>query len=111
MNMWGCEMDDPRITDMDPVRKLWMYEQWLGDQRDEAELAKNHAYLLGSFFNPEAVHQMLNDVVHESSDEDLAESMKMVEDTDARAWLNQIADKQKPTRRRRRATLSKEQKG
>jgi lipoprotein NlpI len=103
MKMWNCEMDDPRITDMDPVRKLWMYENWLGDHRDEAELAKNHAYLLGSFWNPEAVQQMLNDVVHESTDEDLEESMKMVMDTDVRAST------QKPIKRRRRTALKEQQ--
>ena len=103
MKMWNCEMDDPRITEMDPVRKLWMYENWLGDHRDEAELAKNHAYLLGSFWNPEAVNQMMNDVVHESTDEDLEESMKMVMDTDIRAST------QKPIKRRKHRATLKEQ--
>ena len=82
MKMWGCDMDDPKITEMDPVRKLWYYENWLGDQRDDAELAKNHAYLLGSFFNPEAVNSMMNSVVHESSEEDMQESMRMVVEND-----------------------------
>ena len=41
MKMWNCEVDDPRIIDMDPVRKIWMFEQWVGDHRDDAELAKN----------------------------------------------------------------------
>jgi hypothetical protein len=90
---------------MDPVLKMWLYEHWLGDHRDEAELAKNHAYLLGSFWNAEAVQAMMNDNIHESTDEDLAESMKMVEDTDLRAMFNQIEEEQKPKRRRRRATL------
>jgi len=63
---------------MDPVLKLWLYYQWLGDHRDDAELAKNHAYLLGSFWNSEAVQQMMNENVHESSDEDMEESMRMV---------------------------------
>jgi len=80
MKMWNCEVDDPRIVDMDPVRKLWMYEQWLGDHRDTAELAKNHAYLLGSFSNPEAVRQMMNDNVHESSDEDFEETQRMIKE-------------------------------
>jgi len=99
--MWNCEVDDPRIIDMDPVRKIWMFEQWVGDHRDDAELAKNHAYLLGSFSNPEAVQQMMNDNVHESSDEDLEESMKMVMDTDVRKLDIDPA----PKKRRRRATL------
>lgn len=90
---------------MEPILKLWLYEQWLGDHRDDAELAKNHAYLLGSFWNAEAVQSMMNDNVHESTDEDLAESMKMVEDTDLRAMFNQMEESQKPKRRRRRANL------
>ena len=63
---------------MDPVLKIWLYEQWLGDHRDDAELAKNHAYLLGSFSNPEAVQKMMNENVHESSDEDYEESLRLV---------------------------------
>ena len=68
---------DPFITEMDPVLKMWLYEQWLGDHRDNAELAKNHAYLLGSFTNPEAVQQLMSNAIHESSDEDMEESLKM----------------------------------
>ena len=90
---------------MDPVLKLWLYEQWLGDHRDDAELAKNHAYLLGSFWNAEAVQDMMNDNIHESTDEELAESMKMVEDNDIRALFKEMEDDRKPKKRRRRATL------
>ena len=94
---------DPFITDMDPVLKLWLYENWLGDHRDDAELAKNHAYLLGSFWNPEAVRQMMTDVVHESSDEDMEESMRMVMETDANAL------EQAPIKRRRRKFAVKQE--
>ena len=90
---------------MDPVLKLWLYEQWLGDHRDDAELAKNHAYLLGSFWNAEAVQEMMNSNTHESTDEELAESMKMVEDNDIRALFKKMEDQRKPKKRRRRATL------
>ena len=100
--MWSCEVDDPRIINMDPVRKLWMYNQWLGDHRDNAELAKNHAYLLGSFWNAEAVQEMMNDNKHESTDEELEESMRMVMETDVRKLEGDQAPKRK---KRRRATL------
>lgn len=64
---------------MDPVQKLWMYENWLSDQEDKAELAKNHALLLGSFWNPEAVKQMTKDSnVIESTEDDLDETTRMV---------------------------------
>jgi hypothetical protein len=102
MKMWGCDMDDPRITEMDPVRKLWMYHNWLGDHRDDAELAKNHAYLVGSFINPEAVQQMLGTNVHESSDKDFDESLKMVMEADVSKLEDSKATKRK---RKRRATL------
>jgi len=65
---------------MDPVQKAWMFENWLADQKDNAELAKNHAYLLASFWNPEAVKQILGEGVstHESSSEDFEESTRMI---------------------------------
>lgn len=63
--------------------KRWMYENWIADQLDEAELAKNHAYLLGSFWNPEAVKKLTGDGAntHVSSDEDLLKSMEMVRES------------------------------
>ncbi len=44
---------------MDPLIKLWMYENWLEDYKDKSELAKNHAYLLGSFWDPKAVQDLM----------------------------------------------------
>lgn len=103
--MWSCEMDDPKIVNMDPVRKLWMYEQWLGDQRDNVELAKNHAYLLGSFFNPEAVRDMMDSVIHESSDEDMEESMRMVVENDIVGAVPLASPPIQLTKRKRKAKL------
>lgn len=101
---------DPFITDMDPVQKMWLYEHWIGDQRDDAELAKNHAYLLGSFSNPEAVKQMMNDNIHESSDADYEESLKMV--TNAHIKLMEIEQAPKiPVRKRRSRKLISQPKG
>ena len=99
--MYNKLPNDAFITEMDPILKLWLYEQWLGDQRDDAELAKNHAYLLGSFWNSEAVQQMLNDNVHESSDEDYEESLRMVRDTN----LKMLQDEKTPKRRKHRPQL------
>jgi len=65
---------------MDPVQYMWMFQNWLADQEDQAELAKNHAYLLGSFWNPEAVKQLMGGGnVHMSTDEEFEESVKIVE--------------------------------
>jgi hypothetical protein len=86
---------------MDPVLKLWLYQHWIGDQRDQAELAKNHAYLIGSFTNPEAVKTLMDSNTHESSDEDFEESQKMVLDS-MKDFQNIIPA---PQKRRRKATL------
>lgn len=98
----SVDIDDPRIVEMDPVHKMWMYNNWIADQNDEAELAKNHAYLLASFWNPEAVQQILGEGnVHESTDEEYEESLRIV-----REQSLQLMQKEEPIRkRRRRGTL------
>lgn len=83
---------------MDPIQKIWMYENWIADQNEQAELAKNHAYLLGSFWNPEAVKQMLGEGnVHVSTDEEFEESSRMVKEMNA-----QLVQQNVPKRRKRR---------
>lgn len=73
--------DDPMILEMDPVQKLWMFENWVEDQRDQGELAKNHACLVGSFWNPEAVKQIMDTGnKHKSTDEEFEETSRMVRD-------------------------------
>ena len=87
---------------MDPVQKMWMYNNWIADQNDKAELAKNHAYLLASFWNPEAVKEILGEGnVHESTNEEYEESLRIV-----REQSIQLLQKEQPTRKRRkRGTL------
>ena len=64
---------------MDPVLKIWMFQNWLEDQKDKSELAKNHAYLVGSFWNPEAVRDLMDKGnTYESSDEDFEESINLI---------------------------------
>lgn len=74
--------DDPKINDMDPVLRLWMYYNWLEDIKEKVEITKNHAYLIGSFTNPEAVKSMMDD--HKNSvsvsEEEFEESSKMILD-------------------------------
>lgn len=80
-----------------------MFENWLADQTDKAELAKNHAYLLASFSHPEAVKQILGEGnVHESSEEEFEESSKMVRDANLKLLGK---DKKSTTRRRRRGKI------
>jgi hypothetical protein len=88
---------------MDPVQKVWMYENWLADQNDNAELAKNHAYLLGSFWNPEAVKQMMGDGnVHISTDDEFEESTQMVRDMNLKILEESNSNDSVPKRRKRR---------
>lgn len=83
---------------MDPVQKMWMFENWLADQTDKMELAKNHAYLVGSFINPEAVKQLLNDNVYQSTDEEYEESLDMVR----KANVKKPSEKKQSSGRKRR---------
>jgi len=93
--------DDPVLESMDPVLKLWMFENWLEDQNDDIEIVKNHAYLVGSFINPEAVKQMTGEgsTKHISSEEEFEGSVKMVEQDRI-----QKAD-EKPIKKRRKRKL------
>jgi hypothetical protein len=88
---------------MDPVLKMWMFHNWIADQSDKAELAKNQAYLIGSFWDPEAVKQLIGDGgnVFKSTEEEFEESMQMVKSS-------RIADSPKKdngVRKRKRRTL------
>ena len=78
--MLGVEQDDPKITDMDPVRRLWYQNNWIQDSNDQAELAKNTAYLIASFINPEAVKKIVGADTHISTEEEFEETSKMVRD-------------------------------
>ena len=71
--------DSKFIVEMDPVLKLWLFNNWLQDQDDDVEITKNHAYLLGSFINPEAISKILGDSnKFESTDEDFDKSSELV---------------------------------
>lgn len=85
---------------MDPVQKLWMYENWVADQNDQAELAKNHAYLLASFWNPEAVQSILGGDKYETTDEEYQESIRMVKEQSK--MLQEQERKLKKRRKRRK---------
>lgn len=63
---------------MDPVKKLWMFENWMEDQKENAELAKNHAYLLGSFWDPEAVKELMGHNTIKSSEDDFEKSTQIM---------------------------------
>jgi hypothetical protein len=92
--------DDPFIVDMDPIKKMWMFNNWIEDQSDTIELAKNHAYLLGSFWNPEAVSKLVDSGnTYKSTDEDLEKSMEIVK-KDKQKYLSTKDNKVIKRRRR-----------
>lgn len=82
--------------------KRFMFENWVADQMDDAELAKNHAYLLGSFWNPEAVKKLAGEGgnTHISSDDDLKKSMEMVRSSGKKEEEEVGATKKKRKRKR-----------
>jgi hypothetical protein len=81
---------------MDPVQKIWMYENWIADQNDQVDLAKNHAYLLASFSHPDAVKQILGDGnTHISTDEEFEETSKMVLEANRKVEDNKKIRKRK----------------
>ena len=92
-------MDDPRIEEMDPMRKMWMFYNWIADQTDKAELAKNQAYLLGSFWNPEAVQKLMGTggTSHKSTDAEFEKSTEMMEKE-----IQQANSKERKRKRKRK---------
>jgi len=92
---------------MDPVQRVWLFNNWIADQNDNAELAKNHAYLLASFWNPEAVKQILGDNnVHESTEEEYEESLDIVRNQSLSLLPVKEATQEEPQVRRRRRPLA-----
>jgi hypothetical protein len=90
---------------MDPVQKMWMYNNWIEDQNDQAELAKNHAYLLASFWNPEAVQEILgNGNSHKSTDEEYEDSLRIVREQSIK--LEKDQDKSIKRKRRRKHNIA-----
>ena len=92
---------------MDPVLKRWLFENWIGDKKDDAELAKNHAYLLASFDHPDAVKQLVGEGnVHVSTDEEFEESSRMVREMNMKSMgLEGLQKKDQGVRKRRRRTI------
>jgi hypothetical protein len=73
-----------------------MYNNWIEDKKDEAELAKNHAYLLASFWYPDVVKQLMGEGKHISTDEEFEESSKLVKE------MNRKYEEQNMKKRHRR---------
>jgi hypothetical protein len=79
--MWGVKFDDPMITELAPLERLWYFEHWIKNQEDQAKLAQQHAFLLASFDHPEEVRKMTDESSKfTSTDAELEESMRLVKE-------------------------------
>lgn len=74
-----------------------MQYHWIQDINDKQKLAKEHAYCIGSFINPEMVSKLEGSNQVESSDEEFDESFEMVR----KAALEEEKNKEKKKRRRK----------
>ena len=94
--------DDPFITEMDPVLKVWMFQNWIEDQKEKSELTKNHAYLVGSFWNPEAVKELMGQNSIQSTESEFDESTELVRNN---FTINLDDTKSDQSKKRKRRTL------
>lgn len=101
--MFNTIPDDPKITEMNPVTKMWMFYNWIEDHNDEYEQLKNQGILIGSFTNPEQAQKMLGTGVStfKSTDAEFdAFSNKLIEDN-----RRELEDKSKNNHRRRKKKI------
>lgn len=91
---------------MDPVMKLWMFNNWLEDGNENIELFKHHGYLIGSFINPEAVKSLTGGGNSYSvSEEEFDETTKMVREAILKERAAEaVVETSKKIKRRRRKT-------
>lgn len=81
---------------MDPIKKAWIFHNWIEDKNEQIELTKNQIYLMASFVNPEAVKKLLsNDGVHTSDDKDFEESLRMVRESDPETPPQEVKKKRR----------------
>jgi len=57
---------------------MWMFQHWMAEQKDLAELAKNHALFVASFDHGDAVRKIIDGPDHMSTDEEFEETSRMV---------------------------------
>lgn len=57
---------------------LWMYTNWIQDQDEKQEFAKNYSILTGSFSNPQMAQRMMKAETVVSSEEDFDKISKEI---------------------------------
>tara|TARA_Y100000310_G_scaffold332835_2_gene409162 strand:- start:61 stop:330 length:270 start_codon:yes stop_codon:yes gene_type:complete len=84
---------------MDPLTKLLYYESFLADLEEKHDFARSYAIFTGSFTNMDMAQRIVSEENpdYESTEEDFAESTRMVLEGREKA-----IEKQKKKRRRRR---------
>jgi hypothetical protein len=78
--------------------RLWMYESWALDQEEKHKFAKDYSLFIGSFHNPDAARQIMQQENPDISlsDQEEQESMRKV-----------LASRPIETRRQRRRRVKK----
>ena len=81
-----------------------MFNNWIEDNNENVELFKNHGYLIGSFFNPEAVKSLTGaGNTYATSDEEFEETSRMV--SEAIQQEREMRAKEKVRKRRKKKVL------
>lgn len=80
---------------------LWMYTNWIQDQDEKQEFAKNYSILTGSFSNPQMAQRMMKAETVVSSEEDFDKISKEI---------RKEAEQTVKTKKRRRKILPPNQK-
>lgn len=101
--MRGCFPDDPKIENIDPVMRAWMFYNWLEDYYDENKMLENQGILIGSFTNPELAQKILGKDGQQmsSTDEEFEETSRMVLEANKKA----DEEKQKTKKRKRKRKI------
>jgi len=79
--MFGKELTDPVIKDMDDITKQWYFYNWLEDQNEEGKKMKDFGCFVGSFTNAEMARKIHGDAdkKYELDDEEFEKSLEYVE--------------------------------
>lgn len=81
---------DSEIVNMDPALKSWLFYSWFNDKKEKLEELKNHALLISSFINPQAVRKMLDAQSVSTSENEFEESLEFIKDPDKQLELSNL---------------------
>jgi hypothetical protein len=102
--MFGRELTDPIIQEMDDVTRQWYFYNWLEDQNEEGKKMKDFGCFIGSFTNAEMarkIHGSDGDKRYDLDDDEFDKSLEFVKES-----LEKI-DKEKGKRKRRKIVFKK----